>query len=91
VVVAPELLAHVPQGVEAAALVELVDGDDVGVVEHVDLLELRRRAVFAGHHVQGDVGVLGDLGVALPDAAGLDDHQIEGRRLADADGLGHVP
>ena len=52
VVVAAELLLDVAHRVERAALVELVDGDQVGEVEHVDLLELGRRAVLRRHHVE---------------------------------------
>jgi hypothetical protein len=42
--VAHQLAADVTQGVLRAAALELVDRDDVGEVEHVDLLQLRRRA-----------------------------------------------
>jgi hypothetical protein len=42
--VALVLLAHVAQRVGGALAVELVDRDEVGEVEHVDLLELRRGA-----------------------------------------------
>ena len=47
--IAAPLLAHVAQRVFGAALLELVQHDHVGEVEHVDLLELARRAVFGGH------------------------------------------
>ncbi len=80
VVVALALLAHVAQRVERAALVELVDRDEVREVEHVDLLELRRGAVLGGHDVERDVGVLDDLGVGLADARGLDDRPGRSRR-----------
>ena len=78
--IAPPLLAHVAQRVFGAALLELVQHDHVGEVEHVDLLELAGGAVFGGHHVQRDVRDVDDLGVALPDAGGLDHDQIESRR-----------
>ncbi len=77
--VAAPLLAHVAQRVLGAALVELVERDQVGEIEHVDLLELARRAVFAGHHVHRHVDQVDDLGVALADAGGLDDDQVETR------------
>ena len=64
-------------GVEAAALVELVDGDQVGVVEHVDLLELGRCSELRRHDVERDVGELGDLGVRLADAGALQQDQVE--------------
>ena len=50
--IAPPLLAHVAQGIFRAALFELVEHDHVREVEHVDLLELARRAVLAGHDVE---------------------------------------
>ena len=50
-----QLAADVPQGVLAAPALELVDGDGVGEVEHVDLLELGRRPELRGHHVQGQI------------------------------------
>src|SRR6201999_406942 len=37
-----------------------------------------------------DVGVLGDLGVRLPDARGLDDDEIEAGHLTDLDRLAYV-
>jgi hypothetical protein len=37
------LLAHVAQRILGALAVELVDGDEIGEVEHVDLLQLARR------------------------------------------------
>ena len=79
------LLAHVAQGVERHRPVELVDGHEVGVVEHVDLLELHGGAVLGGHDVEREIGDVDDLGVGLADAGALDDDQIEARRLADGD------
>ena len=81
-----DLLLDVSESVEAAALVELVDRDKIGVVEHVDLLELGRGAVLGGHDVQARVAVVGDLGVRLADAARLDDDEVEAGGLRDVDG-----
>ena len=75
--IAAPLLAHVAQCVFGAAFLELVQHDHVGEVEHVDLLELAGRAVFGRHHVQREVGEIDDLGVALPDAGGLDHDEVE--------------
>ena len=71
------LLAHVAQRILCAALLEFIQHHHLGVIEHVDLLELARRTVFAGHHVQGQIHQVGDLGVALTDAGRLDQHQVE--------------
>ncbi len=79
------LLAHVAQGVERHRPVELVDGHEVGVVEHVDLLELHGGAVLGGHDVEREIGDVDDLAVGLADAGALDDDQVEARRLADRD------
>ena len=75
--VAAPLLAHVAQRILGAALLELVERDQVGEIEHVDLLELARRAVFARHHVHRHVDEVDDLGVALADACGFDDNEVE--------------
>ena len=86
--VAPPLLAHVAQRVLGAALLELVERDQVGEVEHVDLLELAGRAVLAGHHVHRHVDQVDDLRVALADARRLDDDQVEARVLEQVQDVG---
>ena len=62
--------------VERPAPIELVDGDDVGVVEHVDLLELGGSTELRRHDIEGDVGELRDGVVSLADAGSLDDHEV---------------
>ena len=86
--VALVLLAHVAQRVLGALAVELVDGDEVGEIEHVDLLELAGGAEFRRHHVERDVDQRHDGRVALADARGLDHDQIEAGDLAGGDHLG---
>ena len=81
------LLAHVAQRVLGASAIELVDRHEVGEIEHVDLLELARRAEFRCHHVERDVGMRHDRRVALADAGGLDDHELVAGRLARRDGV----
>jgi hypothetical protein len=83
--IALELLAHVAQRVLGALAVELVDRDEVGEVEHVDLLELACRAELRRHHVKRGVHERHDGRVALADARGLDDHEVEARDLARRD------
>ena len=75
--VAAPLLAHVAQRVLTTAPVELVQYDERGEVEHVDLLELARGAVLGRHHVEREIDEVDDLRVALADACGLDDHDPE--------------
>ena len=88
------LPAHVAQRVLGAATLELVDRDDLGEVEHVDLLQLAGRAELRGHHVDRHIDVIDDPGVPLPDARRLDDHEVEARRLAGGhdvvEGLGNL-
>ena len=84
---ARHLLAHVAQRILGAALLELVEHDEIGEVEHVDLLELARGAVFGRHHVHREVDEIDDLGVALADARGLDDDQVEARRFQQLHGV----
>ena len=79
--VALDLLAHVLHGVVAAALFELVDHHQVGKIQHVDFFELRGGPVFAGHDVYRDVDEVHDARIALADAGGLGDDEIEARGL----------
>ena len=89
-VVALDLLAHVAQRVLGALAVELVDRDQVGEIEHVDLLELARRAEFRRHDIERDIDMGHDGGVALPDARGLDDDEVEAGGLARGDRVGQA-
>jgi len=52
-----QLAAHIAKGVISPATFELVDRHRTRVVEHVDLLQLRRRAELRGHHVEREVDV----------------------------------
>ncbi len=88
--VADQLATHVAQRVHRAAALELVDRDGVGEVEHVDLLQLRRGAELRRHHVERGVDVGDDARVALPDAGGLDDDEVEAAGLHDVDHVGEV-
>ena len=88
-VVATPLLANVAQCVLGTVPVELVEGREVGKVDHVDLLELGGGAVFGRHHVDRHVGEVGDLGVALADAGGLEKDQVEVCGLQDPNRIGN--
>ena len=83
--VALHLLGNIAKGVRRALAVELVDRDEVREVEHVDLLELARRAVLRRHHIQAEIHLRHDRRVALADARGLDDDDIKARDLAGGD------
>ena len=76
-VVSLPLLANVAQRIRRAASVRLVEHDHIRQVQHVDLLELRRRPVIRRHHVDRGIGQVDDLGVALSDSGGLDHDQVE--------------
>jgi hypothetical protein len=80
------LLADIAQGILRAEAVEFVDGDQVGVVQDVDLLQLARGAVLGGHHVEDHIDDVNDAGVALPDAGGLHDDEVEASSFGDVDG-----
>src|SRR5690606_2438760 len=81
------LLAHVAQRVLGAALVELVEHDQLGEVEHVDLLELARGAEGAGHDVHRGVDQVHDLRRPRAAAGGLDAHPVVAQRLEEADAV----
>ena len=86
--VALHLLGDVAQRVGRALAVELVDGDELGEVEHVDLLELAGGAELRRHHVHRHVDQRHDGRVALADAGGLDDDEVEAGDLAGGDHVG---
>ena len=88
--VADQLAADVAHRVLGAAALELVDRDDVGEVEHVDLLELAGRAELRRHDVQGGVDERHHGRVALADAGRLDDDQVEAGRLEHGDDVAEV-
>jgi hypothetical protein len=83
--VALVLLAHVAQRIGGPAPVELVDGDKVGEVEHVDLLQLRSGTELGRHDVERNVDQRHDRRVALADAGGLDHDQVEAGHFASRD------
>src|SRR5581483_98152 len=85
--VAPPLLAYIAQAVLRAALLTLVQDDEVRKVDHVDLFELTRRPVLAGHDIERQIDEIHDLGVRLTDAGCLDHDEIEACGLVELDDL----
>ena len=86
--VALDLFGDIAQRVATALTIELVDHDDIGEVEHVDLLELTGGAELRRHHVERKVDQRHDARVALADAGRLHDHQVEACRLGRDDDVG---
>ncbi len=82
------LLAYVAQRVFRALAVELVDRDEIGEVQHVDLFQLRGGAELGRHHIQRDIDQRHDGRVALADARGFDHDQVETGDLAGGDDIG---
>ena len=83
--VAQDLPGYVAKGIEGSPAIELIDSNDVGVIEHVDLFELGRCSELWRHDVERDVGEIGDRVIALADAGSLDDDQVIARERARAD------
>ena len=79
-----ELLAHVAQSIQSTALIELIQRNHIGKIEHIDLFQLRRCAIFRGHYVQSHIAVLGNHRIALTNSAGLHHDQIIARHLQNA-------
>ena len=88
--VAHQLPGDIAPGVFGAPAFELVDGDGVGEVEHVDLLQLRGGAELGRHDIQREVDEIGDRRIALPDAGRLDDDEVEAGGRARRDHVGQV-
>jgi len=86
--VAFPLLAHIPQRVLRGAAVVLVKNDEVGVVQHVDFLQLALRAKIRSHDINRQIHEIDDLGIGLADAGGFHHHQVETGRFQKSDGIG---
>ena len=50
--IAFELLADVTNGIQSATFVKFIDGHNIGEVEHVNLLKLRRSSELRGHDIE---------------------------------------
>ena len=86
--VALHLLGDIAPCVLRALAVELVDRHQVGKVQHVDLFQLAGGAKLGRHHVQRQVDVRHDGRIALADAGGLHDDEVEARRAAGGNRVG---
>jgi hypothetical protein len=86
--VALHLLGDVAQRIRSALAVELVDDHKLGKVKHVDFFKLAGGAEFGRHHVHRHIHMRHDGGVALADARGLDNDQIESGHLAGRNHIG---
>ena len=86
--VALELLGHIAQRVGRTLAVELVDGHELGEIQHVDLLELAGGTELGRHDIHGHVHQRHDGRIALADARGLDHDQVEAGGLADGNHVG---
>jgi hypothetical protein len=53
--IAPPVLAHITQRILRAAPIGVVENHQLGQIEHVDLFELGRRAIFRRHHIDRDI------------------------------------
>ena len=84
------LLTHVAERVFGPPPIELVDRHEVGEIQHVDLLELARSAVFRRHGVDRNVDEGHDLRIPLPDTRRLDDDEVVTRRPARRDRIGET-
>ena len=82
------LLADIAQGIERALAIELVDGHEIGEIEHVNFFELAGRTKLGGHDIERGIDQRHDRGIALTDARGLDHDQIKARHLAGGDHIG---
>ena len=45
------LFADIGECIEGAGLIRFIQTDQIGVIEHIDLLELSGRSVFGGHYI----------------------------------------
>ena len=74
------------RGIEVALVVD----DDVGELDDALLHRLQVVARVRKLHQHEDVGQVGDVGLALPHADRLDDHDVESRRFDEQHRLARV-
>jgi hypothetical protein len=72
-------------GLDEVVAVCLVDGDDIGELEHALLDPLQPVARAGDHQQQERVDHVGDGRLTLADADGLDDDDVEARCLDEDD------
>ena len=84
------LFFDIAQGIQRAAFIKFVDGNHVGVIDHVDFFQLGCRTVFGGHHVEGNVGMVHNFGIRLANARGLQDDQVVLSSFEDIDCVGYI-
>ena len=75
---------HLSKSIFRPGFIALVDDDGIGQIQHVDLVQLGRGPILAGHDVDGVVADFRHAGGTLPDTAGLHDDDVE------SGGLEHV-
>ena len=85
-----ELLTHVAQCIQSPALIKLIQRHHIGIIEHIDLLQLRSGPIFGRHYIQSHIAVFSDHGIALTDSAGLHHDQIITRHLQNAHSIVYV-
>ena len=71
-----KLLPHVAQRIQSTAFVKLIQSHHVGIIEHIDFLQLRGRAIFGRHYIQSHITVLGNHRITLTDSTRLYHNQI---------------
>ena len=84
------LLFHIAQSIQRTTLVEFINGDQVGKIEHVDLFKLAGCAIFRGHDIERDIAVVNDLGIGLPDARSFNNHHVKSCHFSNIDGIAHI-
>src|SRR5690606_11105715 len=71
------LLLYVPERIGSALLVEFVNGDEVGKVEHIDFFQLGGCPIFWRHDIEAQIAIFRDLRIALTDAGCLQDYEVK--------------
>ena len=75
------LFANVAQRIFGAALVILVQDDEIREIDHIDFFELTGRAIVACHYIDREINEIDYFAVALSDTGCLDNDEIEAQRL----------
>jgi hypothetical protein len=88
--IAFKLFAHIMKCIQRTTFIKFIDGDHIGIIEHVDLLQLGGGAVFRRHYIQAYIAIIKDAHIALSNPGRFQNNEIKGGFFTHIDGILYV-
>src|SRR5210317_1195896 len=86
--IALHLLGYIPECILRSFAIKLVDSKHIGIIQHVDFLQLAGSTEFGSHHVQRGVYKRHDASVILANARRLYNDDFEPKQFYGVENLG---